>query len=83
MSKNEILLVCTFKILLNVCISCVFKCIRRTRGHLMCNQEPPICPTCNAAFSIKHNIPTECLANEEENYNLPPNLFEVIGPDYH
>ncbi|KAE9525443.1 hypothetical protein AGLY_014243 [Aphis glycines] len=52
-----------------------------THGHLMAKTDPPLCPTCNTNYSIKHII-TQCPNFNEarKDFNIPDNLYEAIGP---
>ncbi|XP_016658134.1 uncharacterized protein LOC107883144 [Acyrthosiphon pisum] len=52
-----------------------------THGHLMAKTDPPLCPTCNTNYSIKHII-IHCLNFNEarKEFNIPDNLYEAIGP---
>ncbi|KAE9528885.1 hypothetical protein AGLY_012460 [Aphis glycines] len=50
-----------------------------THGHLMAKTDPPLCPTCNTNYSIKHII-TQCPNFNEarKDFNIPDNLYEAI-----
>jgi len=52
-----------------------------THGHLMAKEDPPLCPTCNTNFSIKHIIVHCPNFNEARKFfNIPDNLYKAIGP---
>jgi ribonuclease HI len=55
---------------------------RLIHGYLMDNGEPPNCPSCGVALTVKHVL-TECLQFRElrEEYHLSTNLYEIVGPD--
>lgn len=46
-----------------------------THGHLMAKTDPPICPTCNTNYSIKHII-VHCpnFNSARRDFNIPDNL---------
>ncbi|KAL4113851.1 hypothetical protein QTP88_017412 [Uroleucon formosanum] len=55
---------------------------RLTHQHLMAKEEPTQCTVCGVALTVKHVI-TECYqyAEDLKTYNIPPNLYEALGPD--
>ncbi|KAF0749002.1 Uncharacterized protein FWK35_00022234 [Aphis craccivora] len=52
-----------------------------THGHLMAKTDPPLCPTCNINYSIKHII-VHCsnFNAARRDFNIPDNLYDAIGP---
>ncbi|XP_060843930.1 uncharacterized protein LOC132923934 [Rhopalosiphum padi] len=55
---------------------------RLTHQHLMAKKEPTQCIVCGVTLTVKHII-TECYQYAEhlKKYNIPPNLYEALGPD--
>ncbi|CAI6364064.1 unnamed protein product [Macrosiphum euphorbiae] len=47
----------------------------------MAKTDPPLCPTCNTNYSIKHII-IHCpnFNDARKDLNIPDNLYEAIGP---
>jgi len=47
----------------------------------MAKTDPPLCPTCNTIYSIKHIIIHCPNFNEaRKEFYIPDNMYEAIGP---
>ncbi|KAF0748217.1 RNase H domain-containing protein [Aphis craccivora] len=55
---------------------------RLTHKYLMAKEEPNQCTVCEVTLTVKHII-TECYQYSEDlkKYNIPPNLYEALGPN--